>query len=401
MYYTMKQKIHPTKAQIAFFERCIDNQRFYYNQGLSLWTRLYEAGETKLSGRKIRNELHTRIKNNTLCDKDGVVYEDLSFLDSPANILDSACEHLDRAWKNFFRKGIKEGYAKNRPIYKCRKTASKSFTIGKKNDGTFKYDENTFSFTKCPGAIRIKEALRFIDIFDDIKTISISNDSYGWYISITYTLTSNPFNTHQKPFDKVGVDLGIKDFAVLSAVDDTNTPIKVNIDKKVKGKLLKLSIHLKRMQRVLAKKRLSNPEWKLSKRYELLKTKIAHTYQQIAYIKKEFLHTLTYDLTETFNHICIEDLQVKNMLKNRKLSRMIHESLWSTFRVLLEYKALRKNVSITLADKFFPSSKTCSGCGNKKLDLTLSMRVYKCVSCNLSIDRDYNAALNLENLIST
>lgn len=399
MYYTMKQKIHPNTEQINFFENCISNQRFFYNQGLSMWNRLYDSGDKKLSGRRVRDEIRKGIKDNTLCNKDGEIYEDLSFLNSPSNILDSACEHLDRAWKNFFRKGKTDGYAKNRPAFKCRKTASKSFSISKKDDSTFKCTLDSFSFTKLPGSIKLKEPLRFGEVLDDIKVITVSNDSYGWYISITYTLTEDPFNTYEKPYNSVGIDLGIKDFAVISELDDNLLPIKLNLDKQAKAKIFTLTKKLKRMQAVLSKKRISNTEWKTSKRYELLKNKIALTFQRIAYLKKDFLHKLTNDLTETFNHICIENLQVKNMLKNRKLSKAIHESLWSTFRTLLEYKALRKNVSITLADKFFPSSKTCSGCGNKKDDLKLSMRVYKCVSCGLNIDRDYNAALNLRNLI--
>jgi len=402
MYYTMKQKIHPDKVQIEFFERCIDNQRFYYNQGLSIWNCLYTGGDKKINGRRIRDEIRAGIKGNSLSDKDGVIYSDLSFLNSPSNILESACENLDRAWKNFFRKGKTKGYTKNRPKFKCRRNASKSFTIGKKTDSTFIYFDQQFGFTKIPSVLKLKEPLRFEKLLEDIKTITISNDSYGWYISITYLLTHNPFNTCDKVIDKVGIDLGIKDFAITSELDTTTgKPFKYNLEGNVKDKIFKLSSKLKRMQRILAKKRLRNSGWKQSVRYELLKNKIAHIYQRIAYIKENFLHDITNDLTECFNHIAIEDLNISGMMKNHRLSRVIHESLWYKFKEILTYKAERKNVSITLAGQFFPSSKTCSCCGNVKKVLKLSERVYKCEVCGTSIDRDYNAALNLKNLIPT
>ena len=152
---------------------------------------------------------------------------------------------------------------------------------------------------------------------------------------------------------------------------------------------------LKRLQRGLSRRQKDSHN-----RYKL-KQQIARVHAKIVNIRQNTLHQLTNYLTNNFGGIAIEDLNVKGMMANRKLARAVADIGCYEFKRQMEYKSALKGNYLLIVDKWFPSSKQCSGCGNKKADLKLSERVYRCDSCGLELDRDLNAAINLRNVLNT
>lgn len=177
------------------------------------------------------------------------------------------------------------------------------------------------------------------------------------------------------------MDLGVKTLATFSNGETVvgSKPMKM------------LLVRLKRLSRSLSRKKKGSANWHKAK------SKIAKLHARISNIRKDTLHQLTSDLTRRFETICIEDLNVSGMLKNRKLSRHIADMGFYDFRRQLDYKSSKmRGNQVVIADRFFPSSKTCSACGTVKQDLTLKDRVFEC-QCGYKQDRDLNAAINLAN----
>jgi len=211
-----------------------------------------------------------------------------------------------------------------------------------------------------------------------IKNVVISKTANQWFIAFKIFFEpeiTNKFNS------TVGVDLGIKTLAVLSdgKVFEAVKPYKKNKHK------------LKLLQRKLSKKQ------KGSNNRKKACMKVAKLHYRIANIRKDTLHKLTTYLTKNHSEVVIEDLNVNGMSKNHKLASAILDGGFSEFRQQLEYKSKWYGSVLTVVDRFYPSSKTCSGCGNIKKELKLSEREYVCENCGLVIDRDLNAAINLKN----
>lgn len=178
----------------------------------------------------------------------------------------------------------------------------------------------------------------------------------------------------------VGIDLGLKSFATLSG----STVIdNIKFFREKQSEIVKIQRHLSR------KKKGSN-------RYRKNKLRIARLHNKIANKRNYFLHSVTTYLADNYDVICIEDLNVSGMLSNHKLAKAISDTSFYQFRSMLEYKCNWYGKELVVIDRFYPSSKTCSKCGWKKEDLTLSDRVFKCENCGMEIDRDLNAAINIK-----
>ena len=189
----------------------------------------------------------------------------------------------------------------------------------------------------------------------------------------------------------VGIDLGISNFATLSNGLVITAPKPLD----------KLTRLLTRRQRQLNKKvhpKTKGDKTKKSNNYLKASNKLAKLHTRIANIRIDFLHKTTTVLVNHCNNICLETLSTNNMMKNHRLAKSLSDVSFSRFNEILEYKAKYNGVSITRADRFYPSSKTCSHCGAIKSDLKLSQRVYVCEACGYKIDRDYNASINLAKL---
>ena len=218
---------------------------------------------------------------------------------------------------------------------------------------------------------------------------SIKYDGLNWYITVgieyedSTTLPSN---------EGIGIDLGVKDLSICS---DRNTYKNINKFQNIK----KLEKRKRKLQRSISRKYEKNKKGEsycktsniIKREKELLKLN-----HRLTNIRQTYLHQTTSEIIKREpSFICIEDLNVKGMMKNRCLSKAIQQQKLYEFRRQIEYKAMWNNIPVIIADRFFPSSKLCSCCGNIKKDLKLSDRIYKC-ECGNVIDRDYQAALNLK-----
>ena len=240
-----------------------------------------------------------------------------------------------------------------------------------------------------------------IPMGDNIKyyNYKLSYDGINFWFSVGVELEDN--NSDNKKSEPIGIDLGIKTLATCSNGKKFN---RVNIKK--------LEKRLKRLQRRVSKqydkmikisKETKTKFHKLQKSNNMIKleTKILKLQQHISNIRNNNIHEITSSLMKLNpSHIIIEDLNIRGMMKNRHLSRVITDCSFYEIRRQLEYKCKWKGIELVIADRWFPSSKLCSCCGHKKVKLSLSERTYICDECGLTIDRDLNASINLKNLVT-
>lgn len=277
-----------------------------------------------------------------------------------------ALKNLRLAWDRCFKKVSKT------PKFK-KKGRNDSFTL----DGTLKIVDHFKIQLPRIGVVRTYERLPF---GYKPKSVTISKHANKWFISWKIEVDTQ---SQKEDLPEVGVDLGIKNLATLSSgeIIKGSYAYKKHEDK------------LKRLQRFNRHKILGSNNWKKAQ------LKIARLHRYIANIRKDTLHKLTTYLAKNHSVIVIENLNVSGMLSNRKLSKSISDMGFYEFRRQLEYKTNLYGSKLEIVNQWFPSSKLCSQCGNKKEMLELSERTYKCDSCNMFLDRDLNAALNLRNYI--
>ncbi|RKZ46667.1 MAG: transposase [Candidatus Parabeggiatoa sp. nov. 2] len=279
-------------------------------------------------------------------------------------------KHLLRqgsAFKRFFNRQCKY------PKFK-KKGVRDSFYLS--ND-QIKVAENRIRLPKL-GWVKLTESLRFSG---KILSATVSRTANKWFVSISVQLEKSPVFVSENQTDVVGVDLGVKSLATLSNGEtiEGRKPLK------------KLSSRLARLLRKQASLT------KGSKRNDRQKLKISKLHYRIRCIRQDSLHKLTHHLCQDFKVICLEDFPGKGMLKNHKLAKAISEIMgFYEFKRQIEYKAILFGNWISTVSKWFPSSKTCSNCGSKKDKLKLSERFYHCEACGMKIDRDLNAAINIE-----
>jgi putative transposase len=249
-----------------------------------------------------------------------------------------------------------------------------SFTVDSSNG---KVLLNAGSTIKIPtlGTFRLYEPLEcgFVS-----QTFTISKKGSRWFVS--FSVDAEPLPV-QQPESSVGIDLGIKYAATLSnrQVFDAPKPLKA----RAKTKLATLQ-------------RQASKQVKGSQNQRKTYNKISRLHARIARIRLDFLHKLTTHLAKTFKLIKIEDLNVKGMMANHKLAGAISDLGFYEFKRQLDYKCLMYGANLVLVGQWFPSSKTCSNCGNKK-DMPLSIRTFDCPACGISLDRDWNASINILN----
>jgi putative transposase len=269
-----------------------------------------------------------------------------------------------------------------KPKFK-KKGVNDSFYLENVNAGGIRIVKNKI---KVPIFGWIKMSETFEEDFN-VKNVTISRVADEWFISFKREVNEKQFiipDIEKKP--TVGVDLGIKTLAKISNGQEFSN---VKAFKRFKRKL-------KIAQRVVSK-RFNKNNKKQSNNYKKAKNKVAKIHQRITNIRKDATHKLTTYLAKNHSVVKIEDLNVKGMMKNHKLANAISDGGFYEFRRQLEYKTKWYGSKLFVIDRFFPSSKTCSCCGNVKDKLKLSKRTYECENCGLSIDRDLNAAININN----
>lgn len=310
-----------------------------------------------------------------------------------SNVIKQAVKDWNDARNRFF-KGLGKA-----PKYKSRNTSKPSFYV---NYEQLRRVSGGFRGEKL-GFIKTKEPLPKIPKGTHYKNPRISFDGKHWYLSFSYEV---PEISVELTDLVIGVDLGIKNLATLSTGEFIEN---INKSRRVK----QLEKQLRREQRHLARQLQANtkgylttekgsrkPIYKrpleLCSNIQETKRKIKLIYRKLHSIRMNHIHhTTSYLVKQLPKGIVIEDLNVRGMLKNRHLAKHIKDAMFYEFRRQLEYKCLQYSIYLVVADRFYPSSKTCSYCGNIKSELNLNERVYKCDSCSLKKDRDLNAAENL------
>ncbi len=353
--------------------------RHAYNQALAYCNDLFKKEEKIPSAIDLHKWLVATVKQENKW-----YYEVSKF--TPQESL----RNLETAFKNFHRFQKKSGYKELH--YKIINGVKTS--IGLKGLPRFKKKGQNDSFY-LEGAIRIENnkiklpKIGWIKISEEIsastiKNCTISRKADDWYIS--FKTEYLPFKTTKKN-EVVGVDLGVKTLATLSngEVFENQKPYK-----NAKQKLRKQQKEVSRRFIIGAESQSSN--------YKKSVLKLAKSYAKVANIRKDCLHKLTTYLSKNFETIVIEDLKVKNMVKNRKLSSAILDGGFFEFKRQHLHKKEWYGGNVIIADRFYPSSKLCSNCGYKKDKLKLSERKYICDSCSFEIDRDLNASINLEKM---
>lgn len=343
-----KIRLYPNKEQAIQLSKTAGTARFAYNWSIDICEQAYKNGEKHPSGYDLRK----------LWVSNHPEWAD----EVAASCIYKACLNVDAAYKAFFQKRVKHPKHHKKGIHDSFYVAGdKGRVLNKK--------------VRIPGVgyVKMAESLRFDDY--KINSYVISKKADKWYVSIQCEVADERRTESESV---VGVDVGCKLWAIASDGTVCKTP----------GSLKDYERRLKRKQRLLARKQ------KGSNRRAKAKLQVQKAYQKIYNIKQDTIHKFTTTIAKNHGLVVVEDLSVKDMQEseNKNIRKGVHNSAMSEIIRQLKYKC---NNYYTV-DRFFASSKTCSNCGNVKNDLTLSDRTYQCRSCGFTIDRDMNAAINLQ-----
>ena len=363
-----KYRIYPTKTQIQLIEKHFGSTRFLYNYFLDYRQKEYAKGQ------KV-NYITTQGKLTEL--KAQKEYEWLNECGSQS--LQMALRELDNSYQRFFKQ--LGGY----PNFKSKKNNHQSFTapqnIKIENNKTYlpKFTKDGIK-TKFHREIP-KDAI--------LKQATISRTNNQYFISILVD-DNIPIPKPIKAKNAVGLDVGTE--TLITTSDYVKYP-NLRHTKKYEQKLKKLQKALSKKQHSRKKEDTtpkSNNYLKQLKKVQKIHTKIYNS-------RKDYLHKISNEITNQYDIICLESLNIKGMVKNKRLSKSISDVAWSEFMRQLEYKATWKGKTIIKISKWFPSSQICSNCGTSTGKKPLNIRKFVCPHCNTSHDRDINASINIRN----
>lgn len=376
---SFKIRLYPTKSQEQLMWKHVGACRFIWNYMLETQRKNYEQGGRYLSAYDMINLLKP-LKNDGEHD----------WLYEVSNTsLQHICQDMNAAYRRFFNKSA--GY----PKFKSKKRAKSAFPICAEK---FYFADEHMAQVQKLGRVRYKTDFD-LPLGKGVKFTNprISYINGKWMLSFGMECENQALDLTDKP---MGIDLGVKDLAVAE----------------FNGEMLQFhNINKSKQMRVL-KQRLSHIQRSISRKYE--QNKVGNKYVKTRNIKREeaklrkiharmsnirnnYIHQATHKLVSMRPcRVVMEDLNVRGMMKNRHLAKAIQEQCFYEFLRQMQYKCEWNGIEFIQADRFYPSSKTCSGCGMVKDDLKLSDRTYRCECCGLVIDRDYNAAINLSRYIA-
>lgn len=356
---------------------CANVARFVYNWTLGREIQNYKNGGKFLSDCDLRREL-TQLKKKEFAWLNGV----------SNNVTKQAVKDGCLAFKRFFDKKA------NFPRFKAKRYTQPAFY---QDNCKIQFSETHVKLEKIAGSTRKnKQRLNWIKLAESNRVPTnakylnprVKFDGFNWWL----TVGIEEKDCQETPTNNgIGIDLGIKDLAICS-----DKQVYPNINKTPRVK--KIEKKRRRTQRALSRKYKQNKrgeKFVKTKNIEKNKKQLLKVQHKLNNIRHDYLHKTTTEIVRRKpSYICIEDLAVSNMMKNKHLSKAIQQQTWREFRRQIEYKCAWNNIELIIADRFFPSSKLCSVCGEIKKDLKLSDRTYIC-DCGNVIDRDFNAAINL------
>ena len=375
-----KIEINPTQEQKTKIHQTIGVSRFVYNFYIARNKEIYEREGKFVSGMDFSKWLNNKyIPNN----------QEMKWIkEVSSKATKQAIMNGDKAFRDFFKK------AKGFPRFKKKKNQDVKAYFPKNNKTDWTLERHKVKIPTL-GWVRLKE-FGYIPVNSIVKSGTVSQKADRYYVSIlveeTYIKISNPNN------EGLGIDLGIKEFAICSNGNKFKNINKTSTVKKIEKKL-------KREQRKLSRKyeslKIRNKNIKegraTSQNIQKQVVKVQKLHQRLANIRTDYINKTVFSIVKQKpSYITIEDLAVSNMMKNKHLSKAIASQKFFEFKTKLMSKCKQNNIELRIVDRFYPSSKTCSNCGKIKKDLKLSDRIYKC-DCGFTIDRDLNSSINLKN----
>lgn len=347
-----KYRLEPTAEQETVLNKTVGCCRFVYNYFLKLNIDQYAKDETF-------------VFNHQMVTMLPLLKEEYPFLAEVfSQSLQTTVRNLSNAFKSFFNK--QNAF----PTFK-KKGKHDSFTCPQK----FRVEEER-SRIVIPkvGEVKYRNS-RTIE--GKVKSITVSKNCGHWYVSI---LTEQEIQEQPKTFiNPVGIDVGLKEFAVLSTGETIENPRFYRI----------LEEKLAKEQRKLSRKEKFSNNWKK----QLIK--VQKTHSGISNARKDFLHKLSTQIVNNHDIIGVEDLNIKGMARNHNLAKSIADAGWGMFNNFLEYKSIWQSKTYKKAERFYPSSQLCSECGSKQI-MPLHLRTFVCKDCGTVKDRDYNASQNIK-----
>ena len=377
MYKAIKIELKLTNEQKTKICKTIGTERFIYNEYIK-----YNQEQYKLNNKFISAFDFSKYINNIYIpnNPDKKWIKDVS-----SKSVKQAMIYGEKAFKNFF-KGLSSF-----PVFKKKGKNEIGAYFVKNNKTDFKFYRHKIKIPTLK-FVRVKE-YGYIPKNTNIKSGTITKIADRYFLSLVIEVKDivKTENTNTKG---LGIDLGIKDTAICS---DGRVFKNINKTKKVKKLKKKLKREQRKMSRSVEYSKSKKIKLKELKNFNKKKLKVQRLFYKLNCIRTDYNNKMVDEITRTkLKYITIEDLKVSNMIKNKHLSKAIQEQNFYSIKTKLINRCKEKNIELRLVDTFYPSSKTCSCCGNVKKDLKLNDRIYKCDYCGLEIDRDYNASINLE-----
>lgn len=367
-----KIRIFPTKDQEQLIYKHIGCCRFIWNYMLDLQNTRYKNKEKYLSAFDMIKLLSPLKKQ-----------KEYEWLNEVSNIsLCNICRDLDKAFQNLFKK------IKKHPKFKSKKTSRLAYPL--RYDGTYFKSSNTLQIEKL-GKVKCKTDVNF-PLGKDIKITNprLINQNGKWLVCFGMESENQASTLTDKP---MGIDLGVKELMVVAYGDEEI--IFHNINKSKKMRLLEK--RKKHTERSISRKYRTNNSYEKTNNIIKEENKLRKLYAKQTNIRNNYIHQCTHTLVSLLpSRVVMENLNVNGMMKNKHLSKTIMEAKFYEIIRQMQYKCEWLGIPFLQVDRFYPSSKTCSRCGTVKHNLKLKDRIFTCESCGLTIDRDYNASLNLQ-----